>query len=201
MIRHPETFTLAGYEPTQIVIECRRCNKHRSYSTGSLKAKYGNPTLMELARLVAATGCALAASEAIPNPCKARPVEPPVHHWAELDHARRGGWWAVLHCRRRFAGLKATDSCPELTYLNVETLAAVLGYDFKLENLPGRISCPHCGTKLIEVEWLVPEEPPNAGGTTADPAPPLRMRRQGATLARRDLAVFEGGGKKRRRSD
>ena len=186
------TRTLNQYPWPVIAIDCPRCRRHAEARVPELRAKYGSPTLGELARQVAASrGCALAA-DAGNSLCSARMVEPPVHHWATLDNAKRGGWAALLHCERHFAALKATKPCREAVELDVATLITVLGHDFPLERLPRRLLCPSCGTKSVRIAWIVPREPPAPGGASA-PAEPLRLRPTKAALGRKRFRVVEGG--------
>lgn len=141
-----------------LIFECRRCRRHGQTSVRKLHQAYGNKPLGEIARLIAADGgCAFA--DTPQSGCTAIPVEPPVHHWADLGNARYGKWQALLYCERRMAALKATNACPGPIALDVPTLVAALGYAFKLERLPTRLCCPACGTKAVRIEWLVPEEP------------------------------------------
>lgn len=160
-----EDLRLADYRPTQLDIDCRRCRRHASAPTAVLKARYGNPTLGEVARLVAANGkppCNLASAIGA-APCSAVPVEPPVHHWATLADALHGGWQASLCCGRRHQGLKATASCPGPEPLAVRSLVAALGLDQRLDRLQGKVQCPGCGTKAVSIEWVVPRlDPPSA---------------------------------------
>ncbi len=115
-----------------------------------------------------------------------------MHHWAELDHARLGGWTALLHCGRRHAALKTAKSCPDAVPLDVPTLIAALGHSFPLERLPSRLLCPSCGTRSLSVDWIVPEGPPPSGGATQMPEP-LHLRPTRAALGRKSFRVVEGG--------
>ena len=115
-----------------------------------------------------------------------------MHHWAMLESAKRGGWAALLHCERHFAALKATKPCREVVELDVTTLVAELGHDFPLEKLPHRLLCASGGTKSVDVEWIVPKDPPTPGGVTS-PAEPLRLRPTKAALGRKSFRVVEGG--------
>lgn len=100
------------YQPPQLNIVCRRCDRQATARTHALKARYGNPTLSEVAFMVAADGnppCNLAAVEG--NALfGARPEEPSVEQWATLLHARTAGWTAWLKCQRRHAAMKAAKS-------------------------------------------------------------------------------------------
>jgi hypothetical protein len=184
--------TLDQYKVPKIIFDCPRCRRRAEADVAKLKAKHGGKiTLGELARLVAAgRGCALAQDGG--SLCSVRVDVPPVHHWALLDDARRGGWTALLHCGRRHAALKATKSCPGPVSLDLPTPVAVLGYDFPLERLPTRLCCPSCGTKAVAVCWTVlPEQPPPGGTTMAAEPVPLRPTR--VALGRRRFRVVEGG--------
>lgn len=85
-----------------------------------LRTQYGGRVMLgEIARqLAAGRGCALA-QDAANSRCSVRSVEPPVHHWAELDHARLGGWETLLRCGRRHAALKKAKSCPGAVPLDI----------------------------------------------------------------------------------
>lgn len=109
--------------------------------------------------------------------------------WGTLEDARRGGWTARLHCLRHTAALRRVESCPEVTWLDVETLYAVFGHDFPLERLTHRLRCPKCHTDVIEVEWFVPPETPAPHAPAAD-EPPLRLRPTRAQVGRERLRVI-----------
>lgn len=160
---------LDDYQPTELNLICRRCDRHATARTHSLKAKYGNPALGEVARMVAADGnppCNLAGVEGNVL-CSVLPVEPPVEQWATLTHARIGRWVGWLQCRRRHASLKSTKSCPGEFRLDVHTLLTTLEWDFPLARLPTRLQCPECGTKAILIAWEVSSGPePSPGGKT-----------------------------------
>jgi hypothetical protein len=151
---HPlENLPLAEFPAPYAFFDCGRCRRHGQISVRRLEGTYGNKTMGELARLVAAAGgCNLAGEKA----CNVMRAAPPVHHWAELSHALRRGWKLLLRCERRHAALKTTKSCPGPIEIQVAALVAVLGYDFKLERLPARMSCPLCTTKAISLEGIVP---------------------------------------------
>lgn len=196
---------LDAYEPTELGFGCRRCDRRASASTQALKAKYGNPTLGDLARLVAADGsppCNLAGvmGQIL---CTAIPIEPPVSHWASLSHAMRGGWNGWLFCERRHAGLKATKSCPGPIRLHVPSLIAALHYDFKLERLPSRLECPDCSGKLIRIEWEVPPpSPPNeplAFQPRGEPASGETLHRPAKPVRSSKLRVINGSARDPRR--
>lgn len=122
-------------------------------------------TLLECARQVAASkGCVLAAANGGVG-CSVRVLETPVWTWARLEDAKREGWSAYLICHRRFAALKATDSCPETIRLHIPSLVAVFGHGFHLHRLPPKLKCPMCGTASVEIEWVVPERPQTTAPT------------------------------------
>jgi hypothetical protein len=187
------TVTLDGYRFPVIGFDCPRCKRNAEAEVAKLRGKFGGKlTLGEVARQVAAgRGCALA-QDADHSLCSVRAVAPPVHHWAELDHARLGGWTALLHCGRRHEALKTAKSCPGAVPLDVPTLIAALGHNFPLERLPSRLLCPSCGSKSLGVEWIVPPEPPPSGGATQTPEP-VRLRPTRAALGGRRFRVVEGG--------
>ncbi|WP_423069038.1 hypothetical protein [Devosia sp. CN2-171] len=172
------------YQPTELNIVCRRCDRQATARTHALKARYGNPTLSEVAFMVAADGsppCNLAGVEGNAL-CGARPEEPPVEQWATLLHARSGGWTAWLKCQRRHAALKAAKSCPGEFRIDVHSLLMVLPWDFPLERLRMRLQCPGCETKAISITWdTTPPEPP--------PDRSVRQRQAGAG----GLRVIRGG--------
>ncbi|MBL8598878.1 MAG: hypothetical protein JNL14_14180, partial [Devosia sp.] len=106
--------------------------------------------------------------------------------------ALHGGWRAYLICRRHLESLKKGRPCPGDIELDIATLAAGLGHDFKLERLFSRCECPRCHTNTIEIQWVVPDPaaPPHAPATAA---PVLQLRPTRAQQARRTLAVIQGG--------
>ncbi len=132
----PVETPLRDYEPPELQIECVRCKRNATVKVQAMAKKFGmGIPIGDLVRQVAGSGkrpCGLAGT----GQCAARAWEPPVWHWADLERAWRGGWIARLHCRRNRAGLKATTPCPEMVIVDVETLVATLGYEFKLERLP-----------------------------------------------------------------
>lgn len=162
--------TIEQYELPVVDISCTLCKRNApAVSTSMLQKKYGNVTLGEACRLVArARGC-VRAEKADQNFCQSRPFRPTIWHWASLDHARRLGYAALLHCNRHFASLKATKPCRGAVTLDLDTLVAVLGHDQKLEFLPSKLQCPSCGTKMIHVEWLEPSKAPSPGGVQEPP--------------------------------
>ncbi|MEI9899653.1 MAG: hypothetical protein WDN31_05325 [Hyphomicrobium sp.] len=100
-----------------------------------LKNLYGDlRTLGDIAGDIAAAGqppCQLAAPG---EACSVVPVEPQVDHWATLYQALHGEWECTFFCERRHAALKKAESCPPIR-LDVRSLVAVLGYDYKLAKL------------------------------------------------------------------
>src|SRR3569623_1806575 len=160
---------LRDYEPTVLQVECAGCNRSAvDITVQKLARRFGtNLSIGDLAKRVAASGrppCNLAAS----GQCAARAWEPPVWHWADLDRAWKGGWIARLHCQRHRGGVKASKPCPEVVIIDIETLVATRGYDFKLETLPSRMQCPRCHSHFIEVEWVVPDTTPAPFAAAAD---------------------------------
>lgn len=169
---------LDEYEPTELNIACRRCQRQATATTYALRARYGNLTLGELVRRVAADGnppCQLAGVEGNVL-CAVRPEEPPVEQWATVSHAQKGRWTCWLECGRRHAALKAASSCPEMFIVDVETLAMVFPWDFPIERLRTRLRCPGCGSELIALHWAVPEapDPPAAPARAIARLPRLR---------------------------
>lgn len=184
------TKTLQTFHPRLLWIDCPRCGRHGTMRRKTAACRYGeNVTLAELARRVAREGgCALA--QEAENRCSARVVEPPLEHWATLDDARLGGWTATLSCCRRLESMKRSKGCPEVFGLDVMTLVSLLGQDFKLFDLPGRCRCPMCQSRSIDIEWAVPDSPPEPGGTSA--CDPMRLRPTRAALGRARFRVVEG---------
>lgn len=183
---------LRVYQPPEMQVECARCKRTATVQVQALRKKFGdNLPVGDIVRQVAASGktpCGLA----LTGQCSARAWEPPPWHWADLDRAWKGGWFARLHCRRNRAGLKPTRPCPESVIVDVETLVATLGYDFKLEHLPARMQCPRCHSHLVDVEWIVPDTTPPPHAPTADVVP-LRLKPTPAQKALRTMRVVEGG--------
>ncbi len=77
-----------------------------------------------------------------------------------------------------------------MVIVDVETLVATLGYDFKLEHLPSRMQCPRCHSQLVDVEWIVPDPTPPPFAPAADVVP-LRLRPTPAQKALRTLRVID----------
>ena len=141
-----KSLQLSDYRPSVIWFDCRRCKRHATRHEYGLEPRYGNQTLGELARLVAADGdppCDHAS--AIGGPCEVLPHEPPVDHWATLADALYGGWECLFYCERRRAGLKTAKSCPGPVKLDVRTLVTALGFDQTLYALYRKVRCGGCG--------------------------------------------------------
>ena len=90
---------------------------------------------------------------------------------------------------RRSEGLEALS---EVVIIDIETLVATLGYDFRLETLPSRMQCPRCHSHLIEMEWVVPDTTPAPFAPAADVVP-LRLKPTPAEKALRTLRVVGSG--------
>jgi len=184
---------LRDYQPPELQIECIRCKRSANLKVQAMAKRFGmNVAIGDLVRQVALAGerpCGLAGT----GQCSARAWEPPPWHWADLDRAWRGGWIARLRCRRNRAGLKASKPCPEIIIVDVETLVATLGYDFKLKHLPSRMQCPRCHSQLVDVEWIVPDPTPAPFAPAADVVP-LRLKPTPAQKALRRLRVVDGSG-------
>ena len=188
----PTETLLREYEPPTLRVECPRCHRDApDLKVQTLKRRFGdNLTIGDLAHKVALSGrtpCGLAET----GQCGARAWEPPVWHWADLDRAWKGGWMARLSCQRHRGGVKASKPCPEVVVVDVETLVATLGYDFKLQHLPSRMQCPRCHSTLIDVEWIVPDPATPPYAPAADVVP-LRLRPTPAQKALRTLRVVRG---------
>lgn len=190
----PPKTSLSAYKVPELKIECVRCRRNApSLQTYRLVQRYGgNLTIGDLVRMIAGSGskpCGLVES----GHCSAMAWEPPVEHWATLDHALNGRWLARLHGMRHVAALKRVEPCPEVTILDIETLHVTFGYDFMISRLPSKLRCRHCNTQVVGVEWIVPHVAPPPYSPAAD-EPPLRLRPTRAQVGRRKLRVIDGGG-------
>lgn len=188
---------LDQYKPPELIIDCPRCKRRAVLEVASLKKKFGNQPLAVIARMAARAStsihgpCALA-DDPFQLLCSARASAPDPVTWASILDAERGGWMAFLHCERHMAGLKRAEACREVTPLPVTVLKAIFGWDAKLWGLNQRMRCPHCGTPLVQIEWKIPAEAPDPGGSTeAEPAPILQLRPTRAMLGRRRFRVIE----------
>lgn len=191
----PPEMLVTEYEPTTLRVACERCKRDApELKVQALRKRFGsNLTMGQLALKVALSGktpCGLDET----GQCRARAWEPPPWHWADLDRAWKGGWMARLYCKRHRGGVKASKSCPEVVIVDVETLVATLGHDFKLEHLRSRLQCPRCHSTLIDVEWIVPDASPPPFAPTADVVP-LRLKPTPAQRALRTMRVIEGSKK------
>jgi len=186
------------YGPREISIDCVRCRRHATVTTAALRKKFGNQRLDVIARMVARSSaagprrevCGLA-DDPFQSLCSARPIEVDPVLWANLLDAEMGGWRAKLHCHRRLENLKRAKSCEEVVELPVLVLKSVFGWDFELEKLPRRLRCPHCGSRSIEIEWVMPAEAPDPGGTTEKQAPVLQLRPTRAAVGRTRFKIVE----------
>lgn len=196
MYLDPSKRTLSEYRAPIVLIECARCpSRHAELKTAALRKRYGNPTMGELARLVAAnaqTPCALA-TDAGRNLCSARAREPSVDTWGTLDNARIGKWRGTLYCQRNLAALKRATGCPEPFPLDVYSLIAALGHDFPLDRLRARAKCPACSSARVAIVWEVPEDQPDPGGQPQQQAAMLQLRPMGAAKGLRKFRAIDGG--------
>lgn len=180
------TDRLNHFRPTIIRVECLRCKRMGEMKTHAAYLKHGSITLDEFARRVAqGRGCSLAVEG--DNVCSARVIEPPFDSWARLRDAFAEGWSATLHCQRRYYALKRVQPCPSTT-LDVETLVAALGAEYRLDRLEMKARCPRCGTDGAKIEWHEPKPDLDPGGT-AERAPVLRLRETKAVLGRKRFRV------------
>lgn len=190
MDQDPRTTLLSQYRPPVIGVDCHRCNRTAELKVAAMIKRYGDVTMHELARRVAADGgCALATPD---NPlCSARAEEPEIWTWGCLDDARRFGWQGFIVCHRKLEAMKRGKSCSGEFAIDLNTLIAVLKWDFRLDRLPSRLCCPGCGTEAVEVLWRRPPEQPDPGGVT-EQSPPLRLRPTRAVMGRARFRVIEG---------
>lgn len=188
----PRTITIESYPPREWRIECARCRREAVVDRYDMMRRFGSGiTLAECARKVAALkGCNLADLEG-GRSCGVRALETPPETWGSLQDARLGNWLGYLICCRQMAGLKKTTSCPELIRIDVLSVIALLGNDFPLERLSGKLKCPLCGTSRIQVEWHVPQ-PPLTPAPMQQPPEPVRLRPHGAEAARVGFGVVKG---------
>lgn len=191
----PASTTLGAYRPPTVLVECTRCKRRNpEVPADKLRQRFGSDmTVLAAARALAAEGrnpCGLAAAG--DGTCSVKASEPPVWFYATLYEALHGGWRAYLICHRHLKGLKRGRPCPGDVELDIPTLAAALGHEFKLERLQGKCECPKCHIKAIEIVWVVPKpsSPPHAPPSSA---PVLRLRPTNAQLARRTMRAITGG--------
>jgi hypothetical protein len=59
---------------------------------------------------------------------------------------------------------KATKACPSSVLLDLPKRAAIFGHGFPLERLLSRLVCPSCGTRSLDVEWIVQPDSPAPRG-------------------------------------
>ena len=148
---------LSEVKPQAIGFNCNSCYRHAVVDWWELYRRFpGDPVLTEIALTLAKSTTGNPCRQ--PDHCLARPLEMPVDTWATLDHAYRGRWRVQLECGRRHEGLKAAKSCPRLFELDVRTLYALLGRDYRIDRLRPR--CPGCGSTLVHLIWTVPPPPP-----------------------------------------
>lgn len=154
--------------------------------------RFGDVSLHEVAQQIAGAGGCQLALDADPI-CSSTAHEVDVQWWGSLDDAYRGGWIGRLSCTRHTVALRRTEPCPGFLDLDVKTLLAVLGGDFKLERLRTRCSCWQCNTKHVALQWIVPDDPVPPGGTAEQTATVLRLRPGRLRLAQDRFRSVEGG--------
>ncbi|MEO6014875.1 MAG: hypothetical protein ABIQ30_14980 [Devosia sp.] len=192
LIEPHETFRT--YNAPTVQIECVRCKRNApDVDVHNLRQRFGEGLpIVAIAKQVAAAarenpcGLALMGSG---QQCSVRAFEPPVWHWANLYQALHGHWHAIMHCNRRHEGLKRGKPCAEPIELDIPTLSAALGHDFKLAKLNSRCECPSCHTRSFEIEWIVPDPTPAPYSPAAEPM--LKFRPTRAQVARGRLGVVK----------
>lgn len=184
----PRIERLSTYRAEAFTIECIRCRRHAPVDRYQLQRKFGDITLQECALKIAAKGgCELAR---LPGAqCSVTAFEVPFWTWARLRDAKVDGWQTVLICRRKFAGMKSTESCPGQFPLDIDTLIAALGDEFEIEKLHRRARCPRCHTESVDIEWYRP--PPPKTPAPAAEAPVLRLRPTNTVLGRQRFGIIE----------
>ncbi|GLQ53632.1 hypothetical protein [Devosia nitrariae] len=190
----PPQTPVSAYTTPIVQVECHRCRRNApSLEMDKLTKRFGrNLTVGQLALQVAGSGrrpCGLADS----GQCSAMAYEPPPWMWAKIRDALEGNWLARMKCERHMAAMRRTSPCPEVTVLDVLTLAIALGHDFPLSRLPGRLRCPKCWGSLVNIDWVVPPTTPEPYAPAAADVTPLRLKPTGANLARKRLKVVNGG--------
>lgn len=91
------------------------------------------------------------------------------------------------------AAMKPTKPCPGGYDLDIHTLSALLGGDFKLERLLGRRSCWQCNSKHVALDWWVSDKPTPPGGTAEQTAQVLRLKPPRLRPAQERFRAIEGG--------
>lgn len=185
---------VAAYKTPVVQVECHRCRRNApELEMYKLIKRFGrNLTMGQLALKVAAAGrkpCGLADG----GQCGAKPYEPPAWMWARLGDAVKGNWLARLTCERHMASLRRTSPCPEITVLDVETLAIAFGYDFPLARLINKLRCPKCQGSVVSIDWVVPPKTPDPYAPPSADVTPLRLKLTGAKLAHERFKVLNGG--------
>ncbi|QMV00188.1 hypothetical protein GHV40_01200 [Devosia sp. D6-9] len=172
---------LSSYPWDEIAVDCPRCNRYAQVRVNLLMKVYGDIPLKDLAHRIAADrSCGLAIGlNGQRSFCSARMVTPEVHTWANLGNALHGKWGAILYCNRHLEAMKRAIPCKKPFELGVPTLVAAFGWDFPLERLPRKLTCPGCGSHSFHIEWHVPEPPPAPGGASENPEPILQLRAVG----------------------
>lgn len=186
----PRIETLATYPAREFKIECLRCRRGAVLVRHEMQRRFGNIPLIECARLIAAAkGCALAK---MPDAeCSVDVFELPIWVWARLREARDGKWQPTLTCRRRYAGMKSTESCPGVYHLDLDKLIAALGDDYPLDRLHSKAKCPRCQTEAVDIEWTQPDPPKEPAPAQEKPEPPLGLRPSRAAIGRKRFGIIE----------
>jgi hypothetical protein len=188
----PKTVTLSSYRPPVFTVSCPRCNRSAEVDRQAMLRRFGDVSLHEVAQRIASAGGCQLAVDADPI-CSSTAFEIDPTWWGSLDEAFRGGWTGRLTCARHTVALRRTEPCPGFLDLDVKTLIAILGGDFKLEKLRTRCSCWQCNTRHTRIEWLIPDEPTPPGGTEQQTAQVLRLRPGRLQLAKDRFRAVEGG--------
>ena len=66
----------------------------------------------------------------------------------------------MLTCQRSHEGLKTTKPCPRAFELDLDTLVAMLGHTFEVDQLSLRLVCPGCGSHHHSLSCIAPMAPP-----------------------------------------
>jgi hypothetical protein len=158
---------LSAQPTAKIEAICERCGRRGKFTSFRLFALYGDkhgmPLLIEIAKTA---GCerakhppALGDMRYVENVCQIREIKPAddVVVVPTLYGRMHAGWRLFIKCGRDHQGFKKTRPCPgPPVELDLATLVAGLGHDFKTDGLYAQLVTPCCSSQQFALQWVEP---------------------------------------------